>query len=113
MHEPDRPIVARSVHTTWVYTLGSIVFFFVMLQVSLVLTGVQLFETVPRHESLLGAVLLVLVVASAGVQLRWCWFLRAGLGGGVPGRVWSILLWVPSALAWLLGLTVDGTALHA
>lgn len=113
MHEPERPIVARSVHTTWVYTLGSIVFFFVMLQVSVVLTGVQLFETLPKHESLLGAVLLALVVASAGVQLRWCWFLRAGLGGGLPGRLWSILLWVPSALAWLLGLMVEGTALHA
>jgi len=113
MHEPERPIVARSVHTTWVYTLGSIVFFFVMLQVSVVLTGVQLLENAPTRGSLLSAVLLALVVVSAGVQLRWCWFLRTGLGGGMPGRLWLILLWVPSVLAWVLGLTVEGTALHA
>src|SRR5690554_6228667 len=113
MHELERPIVARSVHTTWVYTLGSIVFFFVMLQVSVVLTGVQLLENAPTRGSLLSAVLLALVVVSAGVQLRWCWFLRTGLGGGMPGRLWLILLWVPSVLAWVLGLTVEGTALHA
>src|SRR5690606_19213926 len=113
MHEPERPIVARSVHTTWVYTLGSIVFFFLMLQVSVVLTGVQLLDLLPTTETALSAALIALVVISAGVQLRWCWFLRAGLGGGLPGRLWSILLWAPSALAWLLGLTVEGTALHA
>jgi two-component system sensor histidine kinase DesK len=113
MHEPERPIVARSVHTTWVYTLGSIVFFFLMLQVSVVLTGVQLLEILPTAQTPLSTILIVLVAISAGVQLRWCWFLRAGLGGGLPGRLWSILLWTPSVLAWLLGLVVSGTALHA
>jgi two-component system sensor histidine kinase DesK len=113
MHEPDRPIVARSVHTTWVYTLGSIVFFFVMLQASVVLTGAQLFETARADTAGLRAALLGLSVISSAVQLRWCWFLRAGLGGGLPGRSWLILLWVPSALAWIVGLLVPDAGLYS
>lgn len=113
MHEPERPIVARSVHTTWVYTLGSIVFFFVMLQAGVVLASARLFETAGPDTAAVSAVLLGLALVSSGVQLRWCWFLRAGIGGGLPGRGWLVLLWTPSLLGWVVGLVVEGSGMYA
>lgn len=104
-------------HTTWVYTLGSIVFFFVLLQVSVVLTSVQLFETSRTTSDtsaiLLNASVLVLAIISAAAQIRCCWFLRAGLGGGMPDHRWQVLLLVPAALAWIVGLFLPDAGLYA
>lgn len=111
------PAEARSVQTTWLYTLGSIVFFFVVLQLDVVWTSLQAFDAsraaADPAATLFSALLLVLAVVSSAVQTRFCWFLRAGLAGGMPGRRWVVLLWASSGLTWAIGLLVSGMALHA
>jgi two-component system sensor histidine kinase DesK len=117
VHREDPPAEARSVQTTWLYTLGSIVFFFVILQVNVVWTSLLAFDTARAADdvpaSLLGLALLALAILSSAVQIRFCWFLRVGLGGGMPGRTWVTLLWGSSGLVWLVGLAVPGMGLHA
>lgn len=90
----------RSVQTTWAYTLGSVVFFYVVFDAVVVVAVTNSFRTEP---SLIDGTLLVLTVIAAALHIRYCWFLRAGLGGGVPGR-WTIALVTPAALAWIVGL---------
>lgn len=117
MRPADPPAPARGVHTTWLYTLGSIAFFFVLLQVDVVLVSLYAVESARASGGmthlLLSAGLLVAALASAAIQIRFCWFLRAGLGGGLPSRRWMVLLWAPAALAWTIGLLLPETALHA
>lgn len=90
----------RSVQTTWAYTLGSVVFFYVVFDAVVVVAVANAFRTAP---SLIDGTLLVLTIVAAALHIRYCWFLRAGLGGGVPGR-WTIALIAPAALAWIVGL---------
>ena len=96
---PLEPV--RSVHTTWTYTLGSIVFFFVVLDGWLLIVAAQQLALSP---SVLNAVLLALIVVVAAVHVRWCWFLRVGRGGGLPRTAWTVALVVPAASVWVLGL---------
>lgn len=107
---------ARSVRATWLYTLGSIMFFYGFLDLIAALT---LFETgldTLRYST--GGVaapatlaLIVLVVVSSATQLVYCRFLRVGRGGGLPNPWWTVALVAPAAAAWLLGVfTADGSA---
>ncbi|MGW9630253.1 sensor histidine kinase [Agromyces sp. NPDC055520] len=101
---------ARSVQTTWLYTLGSIVFFFGFLDLIVVLT---MLETLLRTGDPMNAVLVVLAVVASATQLRYCWFLRVGRGGGLPHPGWTAALVAPAAVVWVLGLIAPGNALAA
>lgn len=95
----------RGVHATWTYTLGSIAFVVVVLAAFLVLMSASTFSS--SRNPLDGAVLVAILV-SAAVQLRYCWFLQRGRGGGLPHPAWTIALLAPPALAWILGLLTPG-----
>lgn len=101
---------ARSVHTTWAYTLGSIVFFFVVLDAILLSAAASHFATT---ESWPDAALIVLILVCAALHVRYCWFLRAGRGGGMPALAWTVALIVPAVAVWLLGLVAPGAGLFA
>lgn len=92
---------ARGVHTTWLYTLGSIVFIVLALSMLLLMMAGQLFLW--SRSALDGAIFGAMIV-SAAMQVRFSWFLRRGRGGGLPGVGWNIALLAPPALAWILGL---------
>ncbi|MGO2541145.1 MAG: sensor histidine kinase [Specibacter sp.] len=99
---------SRSVKTTWTYTLGSIVFILVVLDTLLVGLALQAFTD--RNDAVSRLLLVSLVIAVA-TQVRYCWFLRAGLGGGVPGTAWTLALLIPSVTVWVLGLFSPANAL--
>ena len=96
---------SRSVHTTWLYTLGSIVFFVGFFAVFVALIMLEPYAASPTT---LGAVLIVLQLISGAAQIRFCWFLRAGRGGGLPGVGWTTLLFAPAAATWVVGLFSPG-----
>lgn len=108
--EPQREDHTRSVHVTWTYTLGSIVFFFVVLDAILLLTVLVNYSV---SRSPIDAGLIVLILLSAVMHLRFCWFLRAGRGGGLPHLGWTAALLAPTAIAWVLGLFSPGAGLFA
>lgn len=110
LDEPRREQPARSVQTTWAYTLTSIVFFFVVLDIILLAVAASNYA---RSGRPIDAALLAVLIVSAAVHVRYCWFLRAGRGGGMPRVGWTIALFVPPAIAWLLGLFTPGAALFA
>jgi two-component system sensor histidine kinase DesK len=96
---------SRGVAATWSYTLSSILFIVV------VLNAVVLFIAAERDASSqtpLDKILLILMVLAAAAQLRYCWFLRVGRGGGLPRAAWTVALMVPAAAVWLLGLFASG-----
>jgi two-component system sensor histidine kinase DesK len=101
---------ARSVQTTWTYTLGSIVFFFVVLDA--ILLGIVA-ANFTASESWLDAALIVLIIVNAALHVRYCWFLRVGRGGGMPRPAWTVALIVPAVAVWLLGLVTPGAGLFA
>ncbi|MFF2371663.1 sensor histidine kinase [Agromyces sp. NPDC058110] len=98
---------SRSVHSTWLYTLGSIVFFVGFFEVFVALTMLEPYSLAPDP---LGATLIVLQLVAGATAIRYCWFLRVGLGGGLPSVWWTIALVAPAAAVWVLGLFVDGNA---
>ena len=101
---------ARSVQTTWLYTLAAIVFFFVILDAILLLTALANFSA---SRSLIDGALVALILLSSAVQVRYCWFLRAGRGGGMPRLAWTVTLAVPALVAWVLGRFAEGAGLFA
>ncbi|WP_234031220.1 sensor histidine kinase [Mycetocola zhujimingii] len=108
--EPQREQPARSVQTTWTYTLSSIIFFFVVLDAILLIVAMANYA---QSRSALDAILLALLIVSAVVQVRYCWFLRVGRGGGMPRVGWTVALFAPPALAWVLGLFTPAAGLFA
>lgn len=98
------------VKSTWAYTLGSMVFFFVVFDAMLAILASQAFAA--THGARDGLMLLM-VLGSAAVHLRYCWFLRAGSGGGLPRTGWTIALVLTAAGAWVLGLFMPGVGLLA
>jgi two-component system sensor histidine kinase DesK len=101
---------ARSVQTTWTYTLGSIVFFFVVLDAVVLGVAASAFT---GSEDLRDAALVVLVIATAAMHVRYCWFLRVGRGGGLPRPAWTVAVIAPAAGVWALGLVSPGAGLYA
>ena len=101
---------ARSVQTTWLYTLGSIVFFFGFLDLIVILS---MLDTYLRTGDVVTAVFVVLLLVASVTQLQYCWFLRVGRGGGLPNPWWTAALLAPAVAAWVLGLFSSGNALAA
>lgn len=101
---------SRSVHTTWLYTLSSIVFFVGFFAGFVALIMLEAYSTAP---SALGAALIVLQLVAGAVLIRFCWFLQVGRGGGLPGAAWTTALFVPAVTAWVLGLFSPGYELLA
>ncbi|WP_350348918.1 histidine kinase [Agromyces sp. G08B096] len=92
---------SRSVHTTWLYTLGSIVFFVGFYSVFVAL---MMLETYAASPGPMSATLIVLQLVSAAMQIRYCWFLRVGRGGGLPNPWWTVALFAPAVAVWGLSL---------
>lgn len=103
---PDRSDHARGVNTTWVYTLGTLVFGVVVLAGSTLAFMATTFSGTTAELLLILALLL-----SAGLQVRYCWFLKPGRGSGLPAPGWTAALLAPAAAAWLLGLVAPAPAL--
>lgn len=98
--------LGRSVRSTWTYTLGSIVFILVVLHFMLLSSAASAFSAgvgPDKNDGVSGLLLLALFLAVA-FQLRYCWFLQAGLGGGLPRPAWTIAMLVTSGAVWILGL---------
>ncbi len=98
-HDDDGTHIAhaRSVQTTWLYTLGSIVFFCLVLDALLLMFAYSA-AAEPAAGWLIG-----LTLAASAMHVRYCWFLQAGRGGGQPPVAWTIALLAPSAAIWLIG----------
>lgn len=112
MSSPEIPqppaALGRSVRTTWTYTLGSIVFILVVLDAMLLAMAAESFTA--KYDVAAG-LLLVTFLAAVVTQVRYAWFLRAGLGGGLPAAGWTAALLAPAAVAWVLGLFTQADAL--
>ncbi|WP_166997839.1 sensor histidine kinase [Paramicrobacterium fandaimingii] len=99
--EKTRPTVARGVHATWIYTLSSIVFFVVFIGAVLIVVGLTAFT---RSNTIIDAVIVVFMFASLVLQTRYCWFLRVGIGGGLPYPAWTLSVAALPGIVWTLGL---------
>jgi len=91
----------RGVRVTWNYTLGSIVFFYIVLNAIVILNMLVAFAA---SRSPIDAALIALAVATAAAQVRGCWFLRTERGRGIPSTVWLVALLSPAVAVWVLGL---------
>ncbi|MBC9937441.1 MULTISPECIES: sensor histidine kinase [unclassified Leucobacter] len=107
-HHSTRP--GDGVHATWTYTLGSIVFFFAMIDALML---VSLAESATRSGAPLEYLLLFAIVAASVVQIRYCWFLRVGAGGGFLSTGWTVALVAPAALSWTLAWVLPAHTLFA
>ncbi len=106
--QPEPPV--RGVHTTWVTTLGSLVFMIAVLMGISLLLLVDVLAVEPHPVQV--ATVLAMLAASA-LAIRFCWFLRVGLGGGLPHPAWTTALLLTASTAWVLGLWAPGAALVA
>lgn len=97
-------------HATWNYTLGSFVLFFVVIDALML---IALAQSATRTGEPLEFVLLVLVLAASVLQIRYCWFLRVGMGGGLPRVGWTVALFSPAALSWAIAWALPTHSLFA
>ncbi|MCK8609344.1 sensor histidine kinase [Agromyces sp. C10] len=99
---------ARGVHATWLYTLSSIVFVLILLDGFLLLALAEAMADGADPETV---ALVVAVLLSVVVQVRYAWFLRVGRGGGLPATGWTVALLAPAGAAWVIGLVAPGGSL--
>jgi two-component system sensor histidine kinase DesK len=104
----EMPAGARSVQSTWYYTLTSMVFFVGFIDG---VVGLTLLDGYLRSRDPFLLVVIGALVVSAAVQIRYCWFLRVGLAGGLPATGWTVALIASGALVWVLGLFAPGSEL--
>lgn len=109
--QPNAPTPFAGVNATWNYTLGSIVFLFLLLD--LLVVGDLLIRFRDSGSILTGALLLAVVLASA-TRIRYCWFLRGEGDEGLPRIGWTIALFAPALVAWGLAFVLpDGAPFAA
>ena len=109
--QPNAPTPFAGVNATWNYTLGSIVFLFLLLD--LLVVGDLLIRFRDSGSILTGALLLAVVLASAS-RIRYCWFLRGEGDEGLPRFGWTIALFAPALVAWGLAFVLpDGAPFAA
>jgi two-component system sensor histidine kinase DesK len=99
------PDDTRSVRTTWLYTLGSIVAFMGFFTVFVALMMLEEFR---QESEALMATIIVLQLAAGAVQIRFCWYLRGGRGAGLPAPGWTVALVALAAAVWILSLATPG-----
>jgi len=107
--KPARREPGRSVATTWTYTLGSIVVVMVALSTPLLFAAA---EDYARSHAAVDAAVLLLVFVGTAFQLRYCWFLQVGRGGGLPRPAWTVAVLAPAAASWVLGVVASGVGLR-
>ncbi|MBG6226511.1 two-component system sensor histidine kinase DesK [Arthrobacter sp. CAN_A2] len=95
------PEIGRGVRATWRYTVVTIAVWgvFVNAVATFVLLGGAGYGMQP-----LDLVILVLVTASTASLVRYCWFFKSGLGGGLPARPYTLGLLLPAGALWFVGL---------
>lgn len=98
-------MVERGVHTTWLYTLATIVFFVLIIDAIVLLRGLVAVAASPTP---LDAAIATLTLIAMLIQVRYCWFLRVGLGGGLPRPAWTTTLLTSAVACWVLGLFSTG-----
>ncbi|MCW2287068.1 two-component system sensor histidine kinase DesK [Leucobacter luti] len=104
------PTPGAGVNATWNYTLGSIVFLFVAMDLIIILDLLGRFS-----ETRSGTDLALVTVCSlaAAVRIRFCWFLRDRRDGALPETWWTVALFAPALVAWGLAFVAPETALFA
>ncbi|WP_181033591.1 sensor histidine kinase [Arthrobacter sp. SX1312] len=97
----EQPEPGRGVRATWRYTVGTIAAYglFVTAVSTLVMLGGGEYGM-----QLPDLVILVLALTSAASLVRYCWFFRRGLGGGLPARHYTLWLLLPGGALWFIGL---------
>ncbi|WP_104181994.1 sensor histidine kinase [Arthrobacter sp. B0490] len=100
------PETGRGVRATWRYTIGSIVFYSVFIgavDTLFMLSGGD------YGLQLLDVTIILLAAVAVAALVRYCWFFRTGLGGGLPARKYTVWLLLPAAGLWLIGLLQSHT----
>jgi two-component system, NarL family, sensor histidine kinase DesK len=98
---PEAPVErSKGVLATWRYTLASILFVFLVLYLVLFL----ILPIEQQQPSWRMAATAILVAASFCTALPYLWFFKRGLGGGLPGTSYTVLLFVPAVAIAVLGL---------
>ncbi|WP_434995231.1 sensor histidine kinase [Arthrobacter sp. Ld5] len=95
------PEMGRGVRATWRYTVGTTAAW--ALFMSTIATLLML-DAGQDGTQVLDLVILLLASASAVALMRYCWFFRTGLGGGLPARHYSLGLLLPAGVLWFVGL---------
>ncbi|MEV8339008.1 histidine kinase [Leucobacter sp. NPDC077196] len=98
------------VTATWNYTLGSIVFLFIIIDAIIAFDYLADF-TATRDPLVLA--LLISGLLAAAARIRYCWFLRDDDFGPVPPRAWTIALFAPAVLSWALAFAVPELSVYA
>lgn len=97
----------RGVIATWRYTLASVMFFYLIIDSSLVLG----FFVWAMNERSWGAIAVTaLSLVAVGMHLCSCFLLRDGLGGGWPNARLTTILLAPSILLWIIAFTTPNLA---
>ncbi len=108
--QPDARAPFAGVNATWNYTLGSIVFLFLVLDL-LVIT--DLLVRYLNSESGLLLALIVACIAASATRIRYCWFLRGEGEDGMPRLAWTVALFLPALAAWALAFVLPEAAVFA
>ena len=90
----------RGVRVTWWFTISSIVFYGTVISVT---SGLFMLAGGQYGLQLLDIVIIVLVLSAAAALIRYSWFFRPGLGGGLPPRAYTLWLVVPATALYVLG----------
>ena len=93
--QPSAPFAG--VTATWNYTLGSIVFLFVIVDV--IVIPLLLSATAETTSAILVAIVLA-ATAAAATRIRYCWFLRDSAEPGLPRTGWTVALFAPALASW-------------
>lgn len=104
------PAPFAGVNATWNYTLGSIVFMFLLLDL-LIITDVLARFAATRSGFMLA--LALMCVASSATRIRYCWFLRGNAADGKPHTGWTIALFAPAVASWAFAFVTPEAALFA
>lgn len=95
------PEMGRGVRATWRYTVVTIAVWGLFVDA---VAGLMLLSGGRDGMQPLDVVTLVLVTASAVALVRYCWFFKTGLGGGLPVRRYTLGLLLPAGALWFVGL---------
>ena len=114
---PDQttsPNPAAGVTATWNYTLGSIVFLFVVIDLCVVgdaLARLGASDSGPERGILF--VFVVTSLAASATRIRFCWFMRDAAEEHAPPLGWTIALAVPAVASWGIAFALPEITMFA